>query len=139
MCIYCSYSQYQFALLDLFHSLALCSVWMHRYHKGGFFASKVTCYEVFCGLKIIPLLLAICTCSCTISLNKCCSDKNDVSLCWMFYYSLEFPAGEVIKCLLGLDNNGKNDFIVEIIEASLRWWLLKVVTKLSVNDLLPCP
>lgn len=38
----------------------------------------------------------------------------------MFYYSVEFPAGEVIKCLLGLDNNGKNDFIVEIIEASLR-------------------
>ncbi|KAK2566286.1 Translocon-associated protein subunit alpha [Acropora cervicornis] len=33
----------------------------------------------------------------------------------------EFPAGEVIKCLLGLDNNGKNDFIVEIIEASLRY------------------
>ncbi|XP_068701526.1 translocon-associated protein subunit alpha-like [Montipora foliosa] len=33
----------------------------------------------------------------------------------------EFPAGEVIKCLVGLANNGKNDFIVEVIEASLRY------------------
>ena len=57
---------------------------------------------------------------------------NDVSLCWMLNYSVEFPAGEVIKCLLGLDNNGKNDFIVEVIEASLRWLLLKIITKLTV-------
>ncbi|XP_020622181.1 translocon-associated protein subunit alpha-like [Orbicella faveolata] len=33
----------------------------------------------------------------------------------------EFPAGEVIKCLIGLGNNGKNDFIVELVEASLRY------------------
>jgi len=33
---------------------------------------------------------------------------------------IEFPAGEVIKCLVGLANNGKNDFIVELVEASLR-------------------
>lgn len=32
-----------------------------------------------------------------------------------------FPAGEVIKCLIGLGNNGKNDFIVEHAEASLRY------------------
>ncbi|CAH3194442.1 unnamed protein product [Porites evermanni] len=33
----------------------------------------------------------------------------------------EYPAGEVIKCLVGLANNGKNDFIVELVEASLRY------------------
>ena len=47
-----------------------------------------------------------------------------VNLCKVIYsvcYSwTEFPAGEVIKCLIGLGNNGKNDFIVELVEASLR-------------------
>lgn len=40
-------------------------------------------------------------------------------MCFFFSWT-EFPAGEVIKCLIGFGNNGKSDFIVEMVEASLR-------------------
>ena len=44
---------------------------------------------------------------------------SDISLKFFFFLT-EYPAGEVIKCLVGLGNNGKNDFIVQLVEASLR-------------------
>ena len=37
------------------------------------------------------------------------------------FSSLALPAGSVIKCLVGFSNIGKNDFMVETIEASLRY------------------
>lgn len=38
----------------------------------------------------------------------------------MCYLWIEFFVGEVIKCFIGLGNNGKNDFIVEFVEVFLR-------------------
>lgn len=35
--------------------------------------------------------------------------------------SLEFPAGKLVKLLVGFYNNGSSDFVVESIEASLRY------------------
>jgi len=35
--------------------------------------------------------------------------------------SLEFPAGKLVKLLVGFHNNGSSDFVVESIEASLRY------------------
>jgi translocon-associated protein subunit alpha len=33
----------------------------------------------------------------------------------------EFPAGDLIKLLVGFTNNGEKDFIVETIDASFRY------------------
>lgn len=40
---------------------------------------------------------------------------------YCFIFILEIAAGSIVDCLVGFTNNGKNDFVVEALDASLRY------------------
>lgn len=40
---------------------------------------------------------------------------------YCFTFILEIAAGTIVDCLVGFTNNGKNDFVVEALDASLRY------------------
>lgn len=40
---------------------------------------------------------------------------------YCFTFILEIAAGSIVDCLIGFTNNGKNDFVIDALDASLRY------------------